>query len=69
MLLCFEIFRSKIRRDLEFIPGGKSARESVSEVVDISELLAAAAASRLGHEHLKRISSSICLTFGVGKNG
>ena len=64
MLLCFEIFRSKIRRDLEFMPGGNSAREFVSEVVDISELLAAAA-SRLGHEHPKRISSSICLTLGV----
>jgi hypothetical protein len=45
--------------------GGKSARERLSEVVGIGELLAAAAASRLGLEHPKRISSSICLTFGV----
>jgi hypothetical protein len=66
MLLCCEIFRSKTRRDLEFMVGGKSAREYLSEVVGIGELLAAAAAaSRLGFEHPKRTSSSICLTFGV----
>jgi hypothetical protein len=47
--------------------GGKSARERLSEVVSIGELLAAAAAaaSRLGLGHPKRISSSICLTFWV----
>jgi transposase len=48
--------------------GGKTARERLSEVVGIGELLAAAAAaaaSRLGFEHPKRTSSSICLTFGM----
>lgn len=68
MLLCFEVFRRRSRRDLEFIPGDKSARECLSEVVDISELLAAAA-SRLALVNPKRIPSSICLTFGGGRNG
>jgi hypothetical protein len=66
MLLCCEIFQSKTRRDLEFMVGGKSARECLSEVVGIGELLAAAAAgSRLGFEHPKRTPSSICLTLGM----
>jgi hypothetical protein len=44
---------------------GKSARECLSEVVGIGELLAAAAAVAWAFEHPKRTSSSICLTFGV----
>jgi hypothetical protein len=68
MLLCVEIFRRKNRRDLEFIIGGKKARKCLSEVESLGELLAAAA-SRLDFEHPKRISSSICLTLGDGRDG